>query len=659
MMSPEGRLLSLFNWLWKRFLPEREWWRSFILSPSLWLVAILFVAITAILYHGFPYPVSFVDLLARLGLSPPTFERALYLMPVILASFLFRGWEGLAVALAGLFCMLPIAFREGQPSVTVLIEIGVVTIVGCLIALGVRWFRMESQQRSRLVALNYVSNVVSQSLELEQILESSIDSILEVMDVDAVLIFLLDRETRELQLSAHKGVSDEFATSVDRLKIGEGLNGMVALSGMPALIRDASRDPRVTKSAVREEGIHSQVIVPIKSKGKVLGTLSVAMRRQRKFLPEEVELLVAIGGQIGMAVENANLYDEQRKFIEKLQASEERFRQIFENAHDAIWVHDMEGNIISANEAAARLTGYDVGTLLRMNVKSFLTDEGLSLARDVRRKLLNGEPIAQPYEQKLVTKTGAEAVLKLTTNLITSGGKPVGFQHIARDVTREKRLQESLRYYLGQITKAQEEERKRIARELHDETIQALVVLTRQIDEIISGDRGISEYKKILLENLRDQIESIIKDVRRLSQDLRPPALDTLGLIPALEGLASDIEKLSGININVTVCGSVRRFPSEVELILFRIVQEALRNVWRHSGATSAEVVVEFDAGETRITVRDNGRGFEVPEMVGDLLKDGRMGLAGMQERVQLLNGSLSVESQRGRGTTIVARVPL
>ncbi len=640
-------------------MPERGWWRSFILSPSLWLVTILFVAITVVQYHGLTYPVSFVNLLARLGLSPHTFERALYLVPIVLAGFMFQGWEGLAIALAALVCMLPAALRTAPSSVGVLIEIGVVTAVGCLVALGIRWFRMESQQRLRLVALNYVSNVVSQSLELEQILESSINSIHEVMDVDAVLIFLLDRETRELRLRAHKGVSAEFAVGVDRLKVGEGLNGMVALTGLPALIRDASRDPRVTKSAVRKEGIHSQVIVPIKSKGKVMGTLSVAMRRQRKFLPEEVELLMAIGGQIGMAVENANLYDEQRKFIERLQASEEKFRQIFENAHDAIWVHDMEGNVISANEAAARLTGYDVGTLLRMNVKSFLTDEGLSLARDIRRRLLSNEPVAQPYEQKLITKTGAEAVLKLTTSLITSGGKPVGFQHIARDVTKEKRLQESLRYYLGQITKAQEEERKRIARELHDETIQALVVLTRQIDEIVSGDRGISEYKKILLENLRDQIESIIQDIRRLSQDLRPPALDTLGLIPALEGLASDIEKHSGINVNVTVCGAVRRFPSEVELILFRIVQEALRNVWRHSSATNAEVVVEFDTGETRITIRDNGRGFEVPDMVGDLLRDGRMGLAGMQERVQLLNGSLSIESQRGRGTTIVVKAPL
>jgi PAS domain S-box-containing protein len=659
MMSLEERLLSSLHWLWKRFVPERGWWRGVIFNPSFWLVAVMFTVVTVIHYRDAVYPVFFTDVLAKLGLGPGTLERILYLIVIILASFLFRGWEGLVVAIAALICMLPNAVLKSVSPFSALLEVGVVTAVGCLVALGVRWFRKEYQQRLRLVALNYVSNTVSQSLELEQILESSISSILDVMDVDAVLIFLLDRETGGLRLRAYRGVSDTFVKSVDGLKIGEGLNGTVALTGLPALIKDAARDPRVTKAVVKEEGIHSQVIVPMKSKGKVMGTLSVAMRRQRKFLPEEVELLVAIGGQIGVAVENANLYDEQRKLVEQLRASEEKFRQIFENAHDAIWIHDMEGNLVSGNAAAARLTGYRVDELVRMNVRAFLSDEGLNLAREIRSKLLQGQSVPQPYEQKLLTKAGTEAVLKLTTNLITKDGKPVGFQHIARDVTQEKKLQESLRFYLSQITKAQEEERKRIARELHDETIQSLVVLTRQIDEIVSGDRGISEYKKILLESLRDQIESIIQDVRRLSQDLRPPALDTLGLIPALEGLAADIEKHSGININVKVCGAVRRFSSEVELIFFRIVQEALRNVWRHSGATSAEVIVEFDTGETRITIRDNGKGFRVPDMVGELLKDGRMGLAGMQERVQLLNGSLSVESQSGKGTTVTVKAPL
>jgi len=433
---------------------------------------------------------------------------------------------------------------------------------------------------------------------------------------------------------------------------------MVAQTGEPALIRNASKDHRLTKTAVKEEGIRSQVIVPLKSKGKVMGTICVAMHRHRQFNQDEVELLAAVGNQIGVAIENASLFEEERKVAEQLRASEERYRALFQNAHDAIWVHDMDGNIVSANVAAARLTGYGVEELCRMNVKSFLSDGSLHLAKEIRNQLLDKRAASQPYEQKLITKEGVEAILKLTTDVVELNGEAIGFQHIARDVTEEKRMQESLRFYLGQITMAQEEERKRIARELHDETIQALVVLARQLDDIASGGKGLSEYKKIQLDVLRERINNIMADVRRLSQDLRPPALDRLGLLPALEWLASDIGKRSGMNIEVTVKGVSRRFSPEVELVLFRVAQEALRNILRHSLATSAGITVEFGEKLIRITVKDNGQGFYLPETTGDLVKRGRLGLAGMQERIKLVGGSLKISSKPGKGTIVTIEAP-
>jgi len=191
-------------------------------------------------------------------------------------------------------------------------------------------------------------------------------------------------------------------------------------------------------------------------------------------------------------------------------------------------------------------------------------------------------------------------------------------------------MQENLRFYLQQVTRAQEEERKRISHELHDEAVQALVVLSRQLDAFISRTKGLSEDNSLLLEGLRQQIDDLMRGVRRLSQDLRPAALDSLGLLPALEWLASDVAQYSGIATKVNVLGTQRRLPEEIELVLFRITQEALRNVWRHSKATQAEVVVEFDDRETRITVSDNGKGFNLPETIGDLARDGKLGLAGM-----------------------------
>ena len=344
---------------------------------------------------------------------------------------------------------------------------------------------------------------------------------------------------------------------------------------------------------------------------------------------------------------------------EELQTSEERYRELFENALDAIWLHDLEGNIIAANRSGEKLTGYSVEELSTMNVKSFLSEESLNLAGQIRQKLLAGDFVEQPYEQHLRKKDGSEAFIQLATSLVFNKGEATAFQHIARDVTEQKRMDENLRFYLQQVTKAQEEERKRISHELHDDTIQALVALSRQLDALTSGDKGLSEENRLRLEELWQQTDNILRGVRRLSQDLRPAALDRLGLLPALEWLASDVAGYSGIEAKVNVVGNQRRLPEEVELVLFRITQEAMRNVWRHSGATSAEITVEFDDSKARITVSDNGKGFKLPEKIGDLAKDGKLGLAGMQERAQLVGGTLTVQSQLDNGTSITVESPV
>ena len=220
-----------------------------------------------------------------------------------------------------------------------------------------------------------------------------------------------------------------------------------------------------------------------------------------------------------------------------------------------------------------------------------------------------------------------------------------------------KVIQENLRHYLQQATRAQEEERKRISHELHDDTIQALVVLSRQLDSL-AGDKGLSEEKRLQLEELWQQTDSILKGVRRLSQDLRPAALDRLGLLPGLEWLAANLTEHSGTAAKVNVKGEERRLPEETAIALFRIAQEALRNVWRHSGATKAEIAVEFDEKVTRITVSDNGKGFGLPAKIGDLAKGGKLGLTGMQERAQLVGGTLTVKSQPGKGTSVTVELP-
>jgi len=521
------------------------------------------------------------------------------------------------------------------------------------------YVRSARDNERRLTTLNAIATVLTESLELENVLRRAIHMVMELMDVEVALIFSLDEEAQELELIAYEGVSDEFARAVDRMKVGEGFNGEVAKSGQPIVVEDASSDPRLTRPEVKKMKIESQLIVPLTLRDRVRGTLCVAMRRPKQFLPGEIELLSAVATQIATAIENARLYEKERLTAQRLAVSERNYRELFENANDAIWVHDLAGNIIVANKASEKLTGYGVEELTQMNAKVFLSDKGLDLAGQIRRRLMEKEPVAQPYEQRLIKKDGTEAILMVTTSLITEDGKPTGFQHIARDVTEEKRMQDNLRYYLSQITKAQEEERKRIARELHDDTSQALYALSRQVDNFLRSNVRLAPNDGAFLNELRQQLNDALEGVRRFSQALRPPMLDDLGLPPAVRWLVGEMEKLMEVGIDLVVSGAERRLPSEVELTLFRVIQEALGNVWRHAQASKAEVAIEFSESRIRVSVSDNGKGFEPLERMESLPRTGKLGLAGIEERMRLLGGSLKVQSELGKGTTLIAEAPI
>jgi PAS domain S-box-containing protein len=554
--------------------------------------------------------------------------------------------------------MLPRAILISPSPRDALFETGAVFIVGNLTAYTFGLLRKERERRIQLAALNQISNAVSLSLELRQVLQTSIDNVIDVMKVDAALIFLLDEEAAKLTLTAHRGVSEQFARGVASLKMGEGLNGLVAQTGEPVFVRDTFKDHRLTKMAVREESIRSQLIVPLKSKGKVMGTICVAMRSYRHFRQDTVDLLTAIGSQIGVAVDNARLYQAELGLTEQLRISEERYRELFENAHDAIWVHDLQENIIAANRSLVRITGYTPEELQGMKVGVLIAQRSIQGINDIEHALLRGEAMGRLSEVTLIKKDGSEASVQLSTSPVFSAGQPAAFQHIARDLTEEKRMHENLRFYLRQATRSQEEERKRIARELHDETIQELVVLSRQVDDLASSGKLMSEPNSTQLGELRQQISNIMQGVRRLSQDLRPAALDRLGLLAALEWLTSSVADYSGIPIELDVSGEERRLSEETELVLFRITQEALRNVWRHSHATRAKVTVGFNQGETMIAISDNGEGFALSGSVDDLSRDGKLGLAGMQERARLLHGTVKVESEPGKGTEVTVEIP-
>jgi signal transduction histidine kinase len=234
---------------------------------------------------------------------------------------------------------------------------------------------------------------------------------------------------------------------------------------------------------------------------------------------------------------------------------------------------------------------------------------------------------------------------------------------LVRMAAQVRAYQESMRGYLGVVTAAQEDERKRLARELHDETIQDLIALKQRVQMArrkAAGDPGALDAR---LSELQDMLEATMGEVRRFSRALRPIYLEEAGLVAALEALARDVAqdgvaRVTGqdsLGVAFEVEGEPRRLAPEVELALYRIVQEALHNAARHARASDVKVCVEFGGGVT-VRVEDDGVGFSVPGRMSDLASTGHYGLMGMQERAQLAGAQLAVRSQPGGGTTVEVR---
>jgi len=209
------------------------------------------------------------------------------------------------------------------------------------------------------------------------------------------------------------------------------------------------------------------------------------------------------------------------------------------------------------------------------------------------------------------------------------------------------------RVYMLNIFKAQEAERQRIAQELHDDTLQTLLIAANRAQSLVSNDciKGLQEIEE-QVEWLRDTAIEVANDIRRLSVDLRPSILDSMGLVPALRWLADRLSQETGIDAKVSVKGEIRSL-GEDDTTIFRIVQEALNNVRRHSKATLARVSLEFALGSLKIAVRDNGAGFSLPAQISDFATRGKLGLVGLQQRAEFINGTFNVYSEVGKGTTV------
>jgi len=397
-------------------------------------------------------------------------------------------------------------------------------------------------------------------------------------------------------------------------------------------------------------------ILPLSHKGMPLGLLLLAFPAggQRPSDSDLGALIPHLGWALGRATE-----------FEDVKRSEEKYRALAEQASDMVFALDAVGRITYLNSRVKDVLDYEPGELVGRFVSSILSPGSWEESMQALRRAMSEGKKRIFCRWEAQKRQGGTVILDVHSSLLLRDSRYVGQQGIARDNTEINRMEEelershqtqmALKDYIALVTRVQEEERRRIARELHDDTVQSLTAISRGLD-ICMGQEDKSEMERKAQE-LRDMADQALASLRRFIRDLRPAVLDDLGLRAALEGTVSEARKL-GMQAHLEVKGGERRLAPEAEVALFRIAQEAVSNATKHANCQRVQVRLEFTGTGVTLSIRDDGRGFEVPDDVSCLARTGCLGLLGMRERLDLVHGSLEVSSSPGGGTLVVARVP-
>jgi len=332
-----------------------------------------------------------------------------------------------------------------------------------------------------------------------------------------------------------------------------------------------------------------------------------------------------------------------------LRQSEERYRSLVENAKDVIYTLSPDGTITSLNPCFETITGWLHSDWLGKPFAPLVHLDDRPVALDIFQRALRGEtpPI---FELRIQVKSSGYIQGEFTNTPLIKEGDVVGVLGIARDITDRKRAEEALR----RLNQTLEDEAKRIAHALHDEAGQLLASVHIAVDV---AARELPARARVRLERVKELLNQVEEQLRRLSHELRPTILDNLGLGPALEFLAQGVSRRTGLSITVEG-GTEGRLASSVETALYRLVQEALNNVTRHAQAKCATVRLQRDARGICCTIGDDGVGFDVTSVLARKREQG-LGLIGMRERVNSVGGTLQIISAPGGGTTIAVEISL
>jgi PAS domain S-box-containing protein len=368
--------------------------------------------------------------------------------------------------------------------------------------------------------------------------------------------------------------------------------------------------------------------------------------RDRVYILAAVVLIVALA----LLMQRAR----KRKAEAVLSESEKRFRLMADTTPAIVWMCDAQGKITYLNERRIAFTGPDSKEGYGDTWAAYVHPDDLKNVLDtVSEALRNHQSFSMEY--RLRRSDGVYRwMFDVASPRLNGDGSFGGFIGSAIDTTDQKLAQQALENVSGQLIEAQEKERSRIARDLHDDICQRLALLSMELGQVNRSSNGSPETMKKSLEDIRKHCSEIAGDVQALSHQLHSSKLDYLGIVSAMRGFCTELSKQHELNIEFSERNVPAQLPKDVSLCLFRIAQEALHNAVKYSGVSQFTVDLSGVEGAVQLMISDAGAGFDVEEAK----KNRGLGLLSMQERIHLVHGTFSVESRRGHGTRIIAAVP-
>ena len=541
------------------------------------------------------------------------------------------------------------------------------------------------QNEDRLRALVEAGVAISSELSLDALLQRLVEKAAELTGARYAALGVIDRAGSELERFVTTGIEPDAHAAIGDLPRGRGILGALIRDAKPLRLHDLTQDSRSAGFPENHPPMSSFLGVPIMLRGVPYGNFYLTEKEDGEdFTDEDEELVTLLAAQAAVAVDNARLYEAATNWSRQLESLNEvgnalatetdvsrlldliarRLRDLLDARVVAVVLP-----VGGAELRFAAVAGEGAEELLGQMTTRTTSKSGRVLERGQSERVdsvLDDPDVSPEVTRLLGARTGLWVPLMGRQGAIGVIEAHDKLDEDARFTDNDLRIAETFatraavavelserieRDSFRRVVNAQELERRRLARELHDETGQALTSILlglRALEETLD-----SEESRAATGQLRELVVATLQDVRRLALELRPSALDDFGLVAALENLASTFGEQTGIAVQFGAALGEERLPAEVETALYRIVQESLTNVVKHARARHVSIALSKAEGSVKAVVEDDGQGFDPAQA------DGGFGLVGMGERLALLGGRLRIESNAESGTTIAVDVPV